>query len=361
MNNNITYKPLSIWLLIGVIMIFVQVLIGGITRLTDSGLSITEWKIVEGTLPPLNAEDWNSTFEEYKTHAKKQYESLHPNMELKEFKRIYFWEYFHRLWARSMFLIFIVGFFTFLFMKKMSRKLIGQLLIVIALASLEGMFGWIMVSSGLNEDSRTWVSAYKLIIHLIIATLLFSYLCWTYYSYTMSDKSKLSITKKSKGLAWSILPVLLLQIMFGGLMAGMHAGVVLPHFPSWLYLDKISNAFQQPFSWTPTSLLNYEPSVYIKMIVQLVHRATALIIVVQVFVLFFQLRKIPITSRMSKASLALIILVASQFLLGVLTVIGSVSKTPVVLGVLHQGLALVFLAALVFVLFLMKLSPQNSR
>jgi len=137
--------------------------------------------------------------------------------------------------------------------------------------------------------------------------------------------------------------------------------VVLPHFPSWLYLDKISNAFQQPFSWTPTSLLNYEPSVYIKMIVQLVHRATALIIVVQVFVLFFQLRKIPITSRMSKASLALIILVASQFLLGVLTVIGSVSKTPVVLGVLHQGLALVFLAALVFVLFLMKLSPQNSR
>ncbi len=353
------YKPLALWLMIGIIMVFVQVIIGGITRLTDSGLSITEWKIVEGTLPPLNQTEWDKTFDNYKVHAKKQYEALHPNMDLAQFKVIYFWEYFHRLWARSMAMVFVIGFTFFLLARKISKNLLGQLLLVIALASLEGLFGWIMVSSGLNEDSRTWVSAYKLIIHLMIATLLFSYLCWTFISYTTKETMQFSISKKTKQLAWSLLPVALLQILLGGLMAGMRAGVVLPYFPIWLHLDRVILGLNQTFVWNTENLLNYEPSVYIKMMVQLLHRATALLLTVQVILLYLLLKKTEISLTMKKGSLTLLALIFVQLILGVLTVIGCNNKTPVVLGVMHQATALVFLASLVFVLFKVKTSPSR--
>ena len=107
-------KPVRVWLFIGVFMVFMQVVIGGITRLTDSGLSITEWAIIQGTLPPLNEAAWMEAFEQYKIMAKKQFESLHADMTLSEFKFIYFWEYFHRLWARMMGFVFLFPFLYFL-------------------------------------------------------------------------------------------------------------------------------------------------------------------------------------------------------------------------------------------------------
>ena len=358
MLNKQTYKPISIWLLVGISMVFIQVIIGGITRLTDSGLSITEWKVVEGTLPPLNQEAWNTTFDNYKLHAKKQYESLHPNMTLSQFKLIYFWEYFHRLWARTMAFVFIIGFGVFLSLRKISNKLLIQLLIVIGLASLEGLFGWIMVASGLNEDNRTWVSAYKLVIHLTIATLLFSYLCWTFFSYRAKKNTTRRIKSTTSRAAWLILPVLLLQIVLGGFMAGMRAGVVLPHFPSWLYLDKISLALQQPFVWNVANLVNYEPSSFIKMLVQILHRSTALILTIQIIWLTISIRKEPLNNALKTGSVFLFVLFFIQFLLGVLTVIGCIGKTPVVLGVLHQATALLLLASLLFVLFEIKTNHQ---
>lgn len=358
MLNSKTYKPISIWLFIGISMVFVQVMIGGITRLTDSGLSITEWKIVEGTLPPLNQEAWNTTFENYKLHAKKQHESLHPNMTLSQFKVIYFWEYFHRLWARVMAMVFIVGFSVFLALKKFSSKLLVQLIIVIALASLEGLFGWIMVASGLNEDNRTWVSAYKLVIHLTIATLLFSYLCWTFFSYNAQKNTTKQIKSTTNKAAWLILPVLLIQIVLGGFMAGMRAGIVLPHFPAWLYLDKIYLAFQQPFVWNASNLVNYEPSSFIKIFVQILHRSTALILSIQILWLTFLIKKEPLSKPLKTGSIYLLTLLILQFLLGVFTVMGCLSKTPVILGVLHQATALLLLASLLFVLFEIKTNHQ---
>lgn len=361
MSNNHIYKPISIWLLVGISMVFVQVMIGGITRLTDSGLSITEWKVVEGTLPPLSQEAWNTTFENYKLHAKKQYESLHPNMTLPQFKFIYFWEYFHRLWARVMAIVFIVGFSVFLALKKINRKLLLQLIMVIALASLEGLFGWIMVASGLNEDNRTWVSAYKLVIHLTIATLLFSFLCWTLLSYCAKKNTSKRIKSSTNKVAWAILPVLLIQIVLGGFMAGMRAGIVLPHFPSWLYLDKIYLALQQPFVWNVSNLVNYEPSSFIKMFVQILHRSTALILSIQILWLTFLVNKEPLSKPLKTGSFYLLILLIVQFLLGVFTVMGCLSKTPVVLGVLHQATALLLLASLLFVLFEIKTNHQPAQ
>ena len=141
-------------------------------------------------------------------------------------------------------------------------------------------------------------------------------------------------------------------------MAGMRAGVVLPHFPSWLYLDKISLALQQPFVWNVANLVNYEPSSFIKMLVQILHRSTALILTIQIIWLTISIRKEPLNNALKTGSVFLFVLFFIQFLLGVLTVIGCIGKTPVVLGVLHQATALLLLASLLFVLFEIKTNHQ---
>ena len=126
-------------------MIFFQVVIGGITRLTDSGLSITEWAVIQGTIPPLNEAEWEEAFDMYKEMAKKQYESIHADMTISGFKFIYFWEYLHRLWARLMLMVFLFPFFYYLYKKWLPKWLVKDLGIVIFLASLAAIFGIIMV------------------------------------------------------------------------------------------------------------------------------------------------------------------------------------------------------------------------
>lgn len=357
MENQIR-KYISSWLLIGVVMVFMQVLIGGITRLTDSGLSITEWKVVEGTLPPLNEKAWEETFTKYKTDAKKQFESLHPDMTVQQFKRIYFWEYFHRLWARSMGLVFIFPFLFFLYKKWINRELLQKLLIIIGLASLEGLFGWIMVASGLNEDSRTWVSAYKLIIHLGIATILFAYLFRTYLS-VQQERTMDQSLKPMRRLANWALYILLVQIILGGLMAGMRAGLVHPHFPVFMHWESMQAALN---SGTPQSMddfINYEPNGFLKAIVQILHRATAWILVILLSLLCWKGLKNNVTSeRLQKGLISLFSLVIMQFVLGVLTVINSIGHIPAVWGVLHQGTALILLATLVYVSYQLKPSAR---
>ena len=170
-------KPVRVWLAIGVFMVFMQVIIGGITRLTGSGLSITEWEIVTGTLPPLNAADWQIEFEKYQETP--QYEKINEGMSMSDFKFIFFWEYFHRLWARTMGFVFIIPFFIFLRKGWLPKPLMRRLLIVVGMAAVVASFGWIMVASGLIE--RPWVDAYKLTIHLSLAFILFSYLLWTIF------------------------------------------------------------------------------------------------------------------------------------------------------------------------------------
>ena len=174
-------QPVRIWLFIGVAMVFMQVVIGGITRLTDSGLSITEWAVIQGTIPPLNEVEWVGAFDKYKIAAKKQYETIHAGMTLSEFKVIFFWEYFHRLWARTLGFVFLFPFLFFLLKKQIPNWLLKRLGITVGLAAVVATFGWIMVASGLNTDNRTWVSAYKLVGHLSLATILFAYLTWTWF------------------------------------------------------------------------------------------------------------------------------------------------------------------------------------
>ena len=160
--------PVKIWLVIGLVMIFFQIIIGGITRLTGSGLSITKWEIETGAIPPLNHDQWQDEFELYKRTP--QYQKINQGMDLSRFKWIYFWEYLHRLWARSMGFVFLIPLVIFWLKGYLGVKgLKKDLLIVFLLAALVGMFGWIMVGSGLVE--RPWVNAYKLSIHLGLALI----------------------------------------------------------------------------------------------------------------------------------------------------------------------------------------------
>lgn len=343
------FQPLNravrIWLLVGVVMVFFQVFIGGVTRLTDSGLSITEWSVIQGTLPPLNEAQWDEAFAAYQQAAKKQFESLHADMSMREFKVIFFWEYFHRLWARLMGLVFFIPFLVFWRKGLIPRWLLPRLGIVIALAAAAATFGWIMVDSGLNDDSRTWVSAYKLIIHLSIATLLFGYLFWT-WMLASYPKGAYPTSSANRQLAWGIGAVLLLQIALGGLMAGMRAGLVHPYWPVFVEFGRLTDILSQPAG--VGDFINYEVSAYVKALVQIAHRATAYLLVALIVFFILRLRGL---LQMQTALYLLGGLVLFQFALGVLTVVNSIGRIPITYGVLHQAGALLLLLSLLWILF----------
>src|SRR5688572_25205728 len=167
-------RPIIIWLLSGCLFIFSMVVIGGITRLTGSGLSITEWNVIMGAVPPLNEQQWNEAFEKYQQIP--QFQKLNYHFTLSDFKKIFFWEYLHRLIGRLIGLVFIIPFVYFQVKKRMSRQLTRQALLLFVLGGLQGFLGWFMVKSGLTE--RTSVSHIRLAIHLIAAFITFGFTFW---------------------------------------------------------------------------------------------------------------------------------------------------------------------------------------
>jgi len=167
-------RAIGIWLLACCAMIFLMVLIGGITRLTESGLSITEWKPVEGVLPPLSRAQWQDAFAEYK--AIPQYQAIHADMTLDQFKHIYFWEYIHRLWGRLIGFAFLLPFLWFVIRGQVSRRLIAPLAGLFVLGGLQGALGWWMVESGLA--TRIEVSQYRLAAHLAMAVVIYLAMLW---------------------------------------------------------------------------------------------------------------------------------------------------------------------------------------
>ena len=363
LKNSGINRSVQVWLLIGVILVFFQIFIGGVTRLTDSGLSITEWEVIQGTLPPMNEQAWNEAFDKYKQAAKKQYESIHAEMSLSEFKVIYFWEYFHRLWARMMGLVFAIPFVIFLVKKQIPRWLLKRLGVVIGLASLAAIFGWIMVASGLNDDTRTWVSAYKLIIHLAIATTLIAYLFWTFLL-AFFGKEKLSTTTRSmtsiRKFSWIVLGLLLIQILFGGLMAGMRAGLLHPHFPFFVEADYFYSALGNLKEVEEGKVIDYEPAVFVKAWVQLAHRLLAYALVVLVGWFIWRISKIErINKNLVFGKFTLLGLLVIQFVLGILTVINSVGRIPVFYGVIHQSVAILLLGTLLFIIFHLNFKSQK--
>ena len=328
------------WLLLGLFMLIVQVLLGGITRLTDSGLSITEWKVILGVLPPLSQEDWMVAFEQYQKVAYKQFQAIHSDMTLGEFKVIFFWEWFHRLWARIMGFVFIIPFCIFLYKKQIDKVLVKKLVYVILGAALAAVFGWIMVASGLNTDHFAWVNAYKLSIHLSIAFITFLLLL-NAYLYTLG---KCVDVNKSR-LYLPLFILVSLQIVFGAWMSGMKAGLLYPQFPDMggSYLPAV---LLDSNNWTLDNLAFYNNHIFAPTLVQFLHRFTALLLTI--IMLVFGVKYFKSFTRLDYTLVAIFVL---QVLLGIFTLINCIGTIPVTLGVLHQIVALFLLSNIFIILY----------
>ena len=330
----------KIWLITGLVMIFFQVVIGGVTRLTGSGLSITKWEIVTGTLPPLNAQQWEEAFDLYK--ATPQYSKINEGMTMQSFKFIYFWEYIHRLWARLMGFVFLIPFLLFWMTGRFDRVLLTRLIVVFLLAALVASFGWIMVASGLVN--RPWVNAYKLTMHLSLAFILYSYLFWTTLKVMVPDGAKMAAT----GLKWlanSILVVLAIQIILGGVVSGMKAGLAYPTWPS-MSGQFIPEVLLTGEMWRVENFVEYDRSVFMPALIQFLHRNTAYLLTGLVCWFVYRGVKTSRNNGFRVGQYLLLCLLFTQVLLGILTLVNCIGTIPVGLGVLHQAGALLLLSAM---------------
>jgi cytochrome c oxidase assembly protein subunit 15 len=228
MNNMRTSRPVAIWLMAGVFMVLVQALLGGITRLTGSGLSITQWDVVTGVLPPLSHEQWLMEFHRYQ--GSPQYRLLNSDFTLSDFKFIFFWEWFHRFWGRAIGLVFAVPFVLFLVQRRFRQDMIIPLIILFLLGALQGAVGWIMVASGLVGDA-IYVNPVKLAMHFFLAMILMGYTFW-FGLQLLVPRNQRSGDRELKWLSGGTLFLLAIQLIYGALMAGNKAAPAAATWPS---------------------------------------------------------------------------------------------------------------------------------
>jgi cytochrome c oxidase assembly protein subunit 15 len=322
-------RPVRIWLYALASFVLLIVVVGGITRLTESGLSITSWKPISGTLPPLNDAQWQAEFEAYKQIP--QYSVVHSWMEIDDFKYIFFWEWFHRLLARALGLIFIVPFLVFLFQKRLSRNLAMPLFVLFLLGGFQGFLGWWMVSSGLSE--LTSVSQYRLAAHLTAASLLFVALIFVARS--IEPGRVLGRVNPWHLTTATVLGLLLImQIAAGAFVAGLDAGM---GYNTWPLMDGaiIPNGL---FAMDPAWRNIFENA----MTVQFIHRGIAYLIVAYVAYLVWRRSRDGGFGGVHGWLPRIGILVLLQVCLGIATLLASV---PISLAVGHQSLAFMLAGA----------------
>ncbi len=333
--QNSMHKFVGYWLLTGAIMIMVQVILGGITRLTGSGLSITEWNALMGWMPPINETDWQILFEKYK--ASSQFHLLNSDMNLSQFKHIFFWEYFHRLWARGIGAVFIIAFIFFVFKKMLSKNLIPHLLILFVLGGVQGFIGWAMVSTGLKD--RAWVTPFSLTIHLLMATITFAYLIWIYTSLFQQKKVVKFYSSKIFFLNFLML-LCTFQIALGGLMAGTHAALHFPTFPTMNGNYFPENIYNTQISMKENFLENIT-------FIQFMHRNTAYFLSLLILIFWWKSK-----NELPMRSFKLLpVMIVIQVLLGITTILLSTEKVPIFWGVAHQSGALILLTLLLLTRF----------
>ncbi len=328
-------KKVIYWLLTGCTLIFIMVIVGGITRLTHSGLSISNYKLISGTIPPTNALQWNEAFDLYKQYP--EYQKLNYKMTIDEFKDIYFWEWIHRVLGRFIGLVFVIPFVYFLLRKQLTKSTIKKCLILLTMGGFQGFLGWFMVKSGLVDKPD--VSHYRLAMHLTTAFLTFAYTFWV--ALDLIFPSKKQINTRFRNLIRVGLVILVIQIIWGAFVAGLDAGWIHNHWP----LMNDGELIHQSVTTEQESLwINFIEG---KSGVQFIHRYLAYIVVGIIGFIWFKARKNKTTALQQKGINLLLILVGVQFVLGVLTLVLFV---PVWLGVLHQVTAFFLLATMTFTL-----------
>ena len=330
-------------------MLIGQVILGGITRLTGSGLSITEWEVFT-MIPPLNIDQWNEAFDLYKVTP--QYEKINEGMSLAEFKWIYFWEFFHRNWARLIGFVFLIPFILFLIKGWMPKKLVKQLGLVIFWTLVTATFGWFMVASGLVD--RPWVNAYMLSLHLILGMGLAGLLYYVSQDYRYTPKSISTIYKPYKKLANGILVAIVIQIILGGWMSGMKAGLFYPTWPD-MNGSLIPSLLFDVSNWTTSNIQEYDKHLFAPALVQVLHRFWAYALAIVVCIFWFRSKKFGWPNYLKTSSHVLLGLLWIQILLGIVTVISCKGHVPVGLGATHQLVALFLLLAAIRVRFQLRI------
>lgn len=347
-------KAVGIWLMIGVGMIMIQIVLGGITRLTESGLSITRWEVISGTLPPLNKAAWQEEFDAYK--ASPQYQKVNKGMSLEEFRQIFFWEWFHRLWGRLLGFVFLIPFIYFLVKGYLNKSLIRKAGVAFLLGGTVGVFGWLMVASGLQD--RPMVSPYRLAGHLLLAILTISYLYRVGLQLLLPKEKKLEPANRKNMLraAYVLLALLILQIFFGALVSGMRAA---PFYPSWPDMNGsyIPDVLLQAKNYSLQNLFHFDQNAFAPAFVQFLHRNIAYLILIFALYFFRKSRQIDKDNTDRIIMSIFIYLLMLQVILGILTLLSSIGHPPVVLGVIHQGVAILTLLSLLTLIY--RLAPGS--
>jgi cytochrome c oxidase assembly protein subunit 15 len=320
---------IRLWLAVVILLVFALVLVGGATRMTESGLSIVEWRPATGVLPPLSTDAWQAEFEKYQTIP--QYVQRNLGMSLDDFKTIYWWEWTHRFLARAVGVVFLLPFLWFLWRGWIAPGLKARLWGIFALGALQGAVGWWMVASGLVD--RTEVSQYRLATHLLLACLIFVALIWTLFRLQPSDQPTLA--GRVRVGAGVLVGLVLLQIYLGALVAGLRAGLI---YNTWPLIDGAfvpdaarlwfeTPAWRNLFENALTVQFNHRMVGYLLWAVTIVHAAD-----------------VARVARRGPAVTNAILLAAALTLQAAIGIVTLLAQAPIELALLHQGMAMLVLA-----------------
>ncbi|HEX8874559.1 MAG TPA: COX15/CtaA family protein [Nitrosospira sp.] len=329
-------KSIAVWLLACCALVFAMVVVGGVTRLTDSGLSIVEWQPIVGTMPPLGQKDWDELFEKY--HQTPQYKKVNLGMSLDEFKGIFWWEYFHRLLGRVIGLAFFVPFLYFVAKRAIDRDLGMKLAGIFLLGGLQGAMGWYMVKSGLVDNPH--VSQYRLTAHLGLAFIIYAAMFWVALELLSSGGTSPG-NSRLRGLhrfSVAITALIFIMILSGGFVAGIRAGFAYNTFP-------LMNGH-----FIPPEIFMLEPwyrNFFDNMAtVQFDHRMIAWTLAILIPVFWYKSRSVPLSGSARLACSLLVVMLAIQISLGISTLLLVV---PLPLAAAHQAGALLLLTAALWV------------
>ena len=331
--NDQNNRPVIVWLITGAVLVASMVIIGGITRLTHSGLSIVDWKLIVGAIPPLSEAEWQDTFNRYQQFP--EFQQINTDFTLDDFKSIFWWEYIHRVLGRLIGLVFIIPFLVFLIQRRLDRPMIVKLLILLAMGAFQGFMGWYMVKSGLVNEPA--VSHFRLAAHLLTAFVVCAYIFWIILDITELKRATITLPALPFVLKYFLL-LILAQITYGALVAGLKAGYFYPTFPlmgSDLVPMRIIDSYEAT-GWR--SWLNDLTTV------QFIHRWLGILIAIAAAGLSYVFR--PSVERADRNVFdSLLWVILLQVILGILTLILGV---PLVIAVSHQVVALLVLLMVVW-------------
>src|SRR6266699_2218713 len=328
-------RAVAAWLLACCALVFAMVVVGGVTRLTHSGLSIVEWQPIVGALPPLGDDDWQEAFRKYQQSP--EFQQVNPDMNLSGFKRIFWWEYFHRLLGRLIGAAFLLPLLWFALRGRIARTLTWKFAVIFGLGALQGALGWYMVQSGLVDDPR--VSQYRLTAHLGIALLIYAAMLWIALDLLFPRESQSGMVSRGlRRFAFALAALIFVMALSGGLVAGIRAGLAYNTFP--LMNGRL----------VPPEILAMEPwylNFFSNMAtVQLDHRLIAWLLAFLVPWFWLRVRRAPVPGRARLGAQLLLGALALQITLGIATLLLAV---PVPLAASHQAGALLDFSAALFV------------